>query len=107
MQEWTRFMPCWSTALLPFGPPQDGATQVDIPPTTQVHRRRTLFAKPRAKTVKQTAILYTEPLLKSNFLTKNIDMAKTKLPLRKHENGNVYANKRKNEHAYTDRKSVV
>jgi hypothetical protein len=75
MQEWMRFVPCWSTALLPLRPPQDGATQVDIPPTTQAHRRRTLFAKPRAKTVKQTAILYLEPILKSNFNRKSIDIA--------------------------------
>ena len=103
MQEWTRFVPCWSTALLPLRPPQDGATQVNIPPTTQVHQCRTLFAKPCAKTVKQTAILYPEPILKSNFLRKNIDIAKTKLPLRKHKKGNTNVNKRKNGHANTQK----
>ena len=46
MQEWTRFVPCWSTTLLPLRHIQDGATQVDIPTTqspAQVRRHRTLY----------------------------------------------------------------
>ena len=51
---------------------------------------------PRVKTVKLTAILYTTPTLKS------INIVKTKLLLRKHENGNANAiKKRKSERVYT------
>ena len=51
---------------------------------------------PRAKIVKKTATLYTTTTLKNN------DIVKTKLPLRKHENGNDNANmKRKSERVYT------
>ncbi|KAM3402895.1 hypothetical protein ACQJBY_006595 [Aegilops geniculata] len=91
-QEWTRFVPCWSTALRPLRPTQDGAAQVDTPMTlspAQVPRHRILFVVPRVKIVKQTAILYTTPTLKS------IDIVKTKLHLRKHKNDNVNANKNK------------
>ncbi|XBH62807.1 hypothetical protein VPH35_116927 [Triticum aestivum] len=91
-QEWTRFVPCWSTALLPLRPTQEGAARVDTPTTlspAQVHRHRTLFVVPRVKTVKLTAILYTTPTLKS------IDIVKTKLPSRKHKNGNANDNKNK------------
>ena len=69
-QEWTRFVPCWSTALLPLLHIQDRAAPVDTPMTpspAQVHQRRTLFVEPRAKIVKQTAILYTAPILKNSF----------------------------------------
>jgi hypothetical protein len=93
-------VPCWSTALLPLPPIQDGAARVDTPTTpspAQVHRHRTLIDEPHDKTVKQTAILYTEPILKSNLKRKNIDIAKTKLPSRKHKKGNVNANKRKHK----------
>ena len=97
-QEWTRFVLCCSTALLPLCPHQDGAAQVDTPTTpspAQVHRHPILFDVPRAKIVKKTATLYTTTTLKN-------DIVKTKLPLRKHENGNANANtKRKSERAYT------
>ncbi|XBI10148.1 hypothetical protein VPH35_137503 [Triticum aestivum] len=100
-QEWTRFMLCWSTALLPLCPTQDGAAQVDTPTTpspAQVLRHRTLFDDPRAKTVKQTVILYTTTTLKSKFARKNIDTVKTKLLSCKHKNGDANTNtKRKSE----------
>ena len=52
---------------------------------------------PRAKIIKQTAVRYMKITLKNN------DIVKTKLPLRKHENGNANANtKRKSERAYTN-----
>ena len=98
-QEWTRFVLCCSTALLPLRPHQDGAAQVDTPTApspAQVHRHQILFVVPRAKIVKKTATLYTTTTLKNN------DIVKTKLPLRKHENGNDNANtKRKSERVYT------
>ena len=51
---------------------------------------------PRVKIVKQAAILYTTPTLKS------IDTVKTKLLSRKHKNSNAYANnKRKSKRANT------
>jgi hypothetical protein len=52
---------------------------------------------PRAKTVKQIAILYTTIVHKNNLTSKHIDIVKTKLLSCKHKNDNVYANKRKNE----------
>ncbi|XBH68350.1 hypothetical protein VPH35_096542 [Triticum aestivum] len=91
-QEWTRFMPCWSTALLPLCPTQEGAARFDTPTTpspAQVPRHRILFVMPSVKIVKPTAILYTTPTLNS------IDIVKTKLHLRKHKNDNVNANKNK------------
>ncbi|XBH62693.1 hypothetical protein VPH35_116853 [Triticum aestivum] len=104
-QEWMRFVPCWSTALLPLRPTQDGAAQVDTPTTpspTQVLRHQTLFVMPRVKIVKQTAILYTTTTLKSKLMRKHTDIVKTKLLSRKHKNGNDNANeKRKSECAYT------
>ena len=57
---------------------------------------------PRVKILKQTTILYTTSTLKSKLARKNIDTVKTKLPSRKHKNGNAYANnKRKSERANT------
>ena len=51
---------------------------------------------PRETIVKQASILYATPTLNST------DTVKTKLPLRKHENGNDNANtKRKRERVYT------
>lgn len=101
-QEWTRFVLCWSTALLPLRPTQDGAARVDTlmtPSSAQVPRHQTLLDEPRAKIVKRTAILYTTTALKSKFMCKNIDTVKTKLLLRKHKNGNANTNtKRKSEH---------
>ncbi|XBI17725.1 hypothetical protein VPH35_059702 [Triticum aestivum] len=97
MQEWMRFVPCWSTALLPLHPTQDGAAQVDTPTTpspAQVPQHRTLFVVPRVKIVKQIAILYTTTTLKSNFVRRKIDIVKTKLLSRKHKNGNANEKKR-------------
>ncbi|XBH55572.1 hypothetical protein VPH35_077636 [Triticum aestivum] len=94
-QEWTRIVPCWSTALLPLRPTQDGAARVDTPTTpspSQVLRHRTLFIVSRVKIVKQTEILYTTTTLKSKLTRKNIDTVKTKLLSCKHKNGNVNAN---------------
>ena len=104
MQEWTRFVPCWSTALLPLCPTQDGAARFDTPTTlspAQVPRHRTLFVVLRVKILKQTAILYTTMTLKSKLARKNIDTIKTKLLSCKHKNGNVYDNKRKSERVKT------
>ena len=47
------------------------------------------------------------PILKSNFKSKSIDIAKIKLPLCKHKNGNTYANKRKSEHANTKTRKTL
>ena len=95
-------MPCWSTALLPLRPTQDGAARVDTSTTlspAQVPRHRILFVVPRVKIVKQTAILYTITTLKSKLARKNTDTVKIKLHSRKHKNGNANDNKNKrNEH---------
>ncbi|KAF7089670.1 hypothetical protein CFC21_092582 [Triticum aestivum] len=72
-QEWTRFVPCWSTALLPLRPTQEGAARVDTPTTpspTQVPRHRILFVVPRVKIVKLTAILYTHRLSRAPTSSK-------------------------------------
>ncbi|XBH62770.1 hypothetical protein VPH35_116906 [Triticum aestivum] len=98
-QEWMRFVPCWSTALLPLHPTQEAAARVDTPTTlspAQVPRHRILFVVPRIKIIKPTTILYTTPTLKST------DIVKTKLHSHSHENGNANDNKNKrNERANT------
>ena len=93
-----RFVPCWSTALLALCPTHDGAARVDTPTTpspAQVLQHQTLIDEPRAKTIKKTTILYTEPILKSNFKRKSFDITKTKLSWCKHKKGNANANKNK------------
>ena len=57
--------------------------------SAQVLRHLILFDEPRIKILKQTAIPYTTPTLKS------IDIVKTKLLSHKHKNGNANDNKNK------------
>ena len=61
----------------------------------QVLRHRTLFEQPCVKIVKQIAIPYKTPIIKSNFERKSIGTIKTKLHSCKHKNGNVSANENK------------
>ena len=100
-QEWTRFVPGWSTGILQLLPTQDGAIQVDTPttpPPAQVHRHRPFFDDPRVKTGKHLAILYTAIIHKSKSTSKHIIVDKTKSLLHKHKKGNINVSKRKSEH---------
>ena len=76
------------------------------PSLAQVLRHQTLIDEPLSKTVKQTGILYTNPILKSNFKSKNFDIAKTKLPWRKHKKDIDNTNKRKSGHANIKRSNM-
>ena len=50
---------------------------------------------PHVKIVKQTAILYKTPTLKSKLAHKNIDIVKTRLHSRQHKNANANDNEKK------------